>query len=431
MQSHPRVLIVGTIPYNKNTSSRAFDAYFHNWEKENLRQVFSNTKTPVRGHCESLYQITDYRLLKRRFGKIDEVGVVFNDKDLPDDWENNDLEVDSSVANRLYKSGSKKSPFKYLARKWLWKNKYWNTEKFRNWLDDFNPECVFLAFSDDFFIPEIALFVADRYNIPIMSCIGDDYYFNDKFSISPLYHIYRQKYKKLIRKVFAHKGSAIYIGDKIKEKYNSEFGLNGQTIYLASEIERKPYTPINTDAPYISYCGNIRLGRNYSLCILADALKEINPSYKLHVYSAEKNKEYIKPLLSSAAIEFHGAVPYSEVVKIFAKSDIVAVVEGFDKKDVNITKYSLSTKAADSLASGAQIIALGDFDCGVIEYLSSVECVTVCTDPDKLIAQIKKLLSDTAVQKSNYDKAVTVYENNHNKEKNLLLCESMFQNLVN
>lgn len=431
MQKHPRVLIVGTIPYNKNTSSRAFDAYFHNWEKENIRQVFSNTKTPVKGHCASLYQITDYRLLQRRLKKIKETGVIFNDQDLPDDWENNDLEVGSSVANKLYKSGSKKSPFKYLARKWLWKKKYWNTEQFRNWLDEFNPECVFLAFSDDFFIPEIALFVSERYQIPIMSCIGDDYYFNDRFSVSPLYYIYRAKYKKLIRSVFSKKGSAIYIGDKIKEKYNAEFGLNGQTIYLASDIERKPFEPIKANSPYVSYCGNIRLGRNKSLCLIADALKTVDPSYKLHVYSAEKNEEYIAPLKNNDSIVFHGAIPYREVVDVFGKSDIVVVVEGFDQCDVDITRYSLSTKAADSLASGAQILALGSLDCGVIEYLDSVGCVLVCTTPENLSSQIKHLLSDVELQKQNYDKAIQVYEENHNKEKNLSRCEKMFRDLVN
>ena len=31
---HPRVLIVGTVPYNTKSTSRAFDAYFHYWEKE-------------------------------------------------------------------------------------------------------------------------------------------------------------------------------------------------------------------------------------------------------------------------------------------------------------------------------------------------------------------------------------------------------------
>ena len=47
---HPRVLIVGTVPYNTKSTSRAFDAYFHYWEKENIAQIFSNTKKPCKGH---------------------------------------------------------------------------------------------------------------------------------------------------------------------------------------------------------------------------------------------------------------------------------------------------------------------------------------------------------------------------------------------
>ena len=125
---HNRVIIVGTIPYNKNTSSRAFDAYFHNWEKKNMRQIFSNTKTPVKGHCGSLYQITDHRLLKRWLHQTDEVGVIFEDEDLPDDWDNTDLEVGSNAVNYLYKIGSKDSPLKYILRGVLWKEKYWNTK---------------------------------------------------------------------------------------------------------------------------------------------------------------------------------------------------------------------------------------------------------------------------------------------------------------
>ena len=53
---HPRVLIVGTVPYNTKSTSRAFDAYFHYWEKENIAQIFSNTKKPCKGHCETLFR---------------------------------------------------------------------------------------------------------------------------------------------------------------------------------------------------------------------------------------------------------------------------------------------------------------------------------------------------------------------------------------
>lgn len=429
-ERHPRVLIVGTIPYNKNTSSRAFDAYFHNWEKENMRQIFSNTKTPVKGHCGSLYQITDKRLLKRFLHLENEVGVIFEDADLPADWENTDLEVGKGVFNFLYRVGSKESVFKHLMRKFLWKRRFWNTEKLRAWLDDFQPECVFLAFSDDFFIPEIALFVAERYNVPIMSCIGDDYYFNDKKRLSPFYKWYRRSYKKLIRRVFAHGGSAIYIGDKIRDKYNSEFGLNGETVYLTSEIGRKPFAPINTEAPVVSYCGNIRLGRNTSLVEIAQALQRIDPSYMLDVYSAEKNEEFIEPLRRSPGIRFHGAVPYTRVMEVMRESDIVVIVEGFEPEQIDTVRYSLSTKAADALATGCQILVYGDMECGVIEYMASVNCAAVCTDKSELVACITDLMGDTERQQANYKQAEIVAVEHHDKERNLKLSEQLFETMI-
>lgn len=430
MAGHHRVLIVGTIPYNKNTSSRAFDAYFHNWEKENIRQIFSNTKTPVKGHCGSLYQITDQRLLKRRLKKIDEAGVIFEYKDLPEDWIDNDLEVGSSFVSYLYKIGSKDTPLKYLLRKFVWNKKYWDTKKLENWLDEFQPECVFLAFSDDFFIPEIALFVAERYNIPIMSCIGDDYYFNDKLSISPFYHIYRTRYKALITKVFAHKGSAIYIGDKIRDKYNSEFGLNGETVYLTSDIERHSFREINREHPRITYCGNIRLGRNESLADIGEVLVKIDPSYRLEVYSAEKNKEFISVLRGRPGIDYRGAVPYKEVMQVMADSDIVVIVEGFSPKDVQITRYSLSTKAADAMATGGQILVYGSMDCGVIEYMASTECAVVCDKKDDLKASIENLLSDVEMQKRLYKQSEKMSVEHHDKDRNLSLSEKMFNMLI-
>jgi hypothetical protein len=430
MNKHHRVLIVGTIPYNKNTSSRAFDAYFHNWEKENLRQIFSNTKTPVKGHCGSLYQITDQRLLKRFFHRIEEVGMIFKDEELPTDWKDNDLEVGSSFISYLYRLGSKDTPVKYLLRKWLWEKKFWNTEQLRNWLDEFRPECVFLAFSDDFFIPEIALYVSERYNIPIMSCIGDDYYFNDRFSFSPFYYIYRYMYKRLIRRIFTQKGSAIYIGDKIRDKYNSEFGLNGETVYLTSDIERHPFREINKAHPRITYCGNIRVGRNESLADIGMALVQINPSYKLEVYSAEKNDEFIKVLRGKPGIDYRGAVAYKEVMKIMADSDIVVIVEGFSPKDVQIMRYSLSTKAADAMATGGQILVYGSIECGVIEYMKSTNCSVVCENKNDIKVSIERLLSDVEMQKRLYEQSGKIYVEHHDKDRNLILSENMFNMLI-
>lgn len=427
---HNRVLIVGTIPYNENTSSRAFDAYFHNWEKENLRQIFSNTKTPTKGHCGSLYQITDFRLLKRRFNHKIDTGVIFNYEDLPDKNESNDLEIDSKIGERFYKSGSRKNSFKKLLRKILWKKKYWCTDKLRSWLEDFKPECVFIAFSSDFFILEIALFVADYFNIPIMACIGDDYYFNKKKTFSPFYRIYKNKYRRIVDKVFSHKCSAIYISNKIRNKYNSYFKINGDTVYLPSDIIRKEFKEINTDKPLITYCGNIRTGRNESLLDIANALQRINSDYHIQVYSAEKDKKFIKPMLSNKGIEYKGFVPYNMVKKLFEQSDITIIVESFKQKYIDTVRYSLSTKAADSISSGCNILTYGSSDCGVVEYMLNSKCSAVCLAKENLIDCLNKFLFDVNFQKELYENGENILNTNHNKNESNKKSEMLFDRLI-
>lgn len=426
----PRVLIVGTVPYNKKSTSRAFESYFCNWEKENVAQIFSNTKCPTKGHCGKLFQITDQRLIKKRFNHHLDTGVIFDYNDLPDEWSDSSLEVNSSIFSKMYSWGAKKSPIVYLIRKHVWNKKYWCTDKLNQWLDGFNPQCVFLSFSDDFFILEIALYVANKYNIPIVSSIGDDYYFNSRSSLSPLYYIYKYQYRKLIEKVFRHKGSAIYIGDKIRDKYNSYFGLDGKTVYLTSSIRRREFKEIDVSYPKISYFGNIRLGRNYSLNDIGYALGKINPGYILDIYSNENDSAYFGVFNNNKNIRFHGSIPYSEVQRRTIQSDIVVVVEGFNKYDVEITRYSLSTKVADSLASGANILVYGSIECGAIEYLKNINSAAVCLKKEDLVECISNLFYDIEYQKRNYAMAELITQQHHNLEQSSAIFEEIVNKLV-
>ena len=281
---HPRVLIIATTPYSENYSSRAMDAEFHFWGRENAAQIFTRNIIPTKGHCGELFQITDSRLLKRWLHKVKNTGVIYQYDNLDDSGDNQIIDD-----NKMQKIGTKHTPTIEILRRLLWRKKYWCTEQLNEWLDKFQPECIFYNFSNHIFTQQIALYVAEKYNIPIITAIGDDFYFNDQKSLSPAYHLYRRIFKKLTRKILTAKNSsAVYCSDKIKEKYNGEFSLNGETVYLSSSIERKPFSPINTNFPVVAYFGNIRLGRNESLLDVADALGKIKSSYKLEVYSDEK-----------------------------------------------------------------------------------------------------------------------------------------------
>ncbi len=259
--------------------------------------------------------------------------------------------------------------------------------------------------------------MAEKYNIPIVSSIGDDYYFNYNRTLSPLYHIYKLSYRKLIRKVFRHGGSAIYIGNKIRDKYNEEFGLDGETVYLTSTIQRREFRAINRENPVISYFGNIRLGRNESLNEIATALGQINPDYMLHIYSNEADPTFYDIFSANPNAEFHGSIPYAQVQEKTVESDIVIVVEGFQKKDVDITRYSLSTKVADSLASGVAVFAYGSPECGAIEYAGETGCIVTCTKKEQLREKLTELMEQETLQRAHYDGAVSVTETNHRQEQ--------------
>lgn len=429
---HPKLLIVGTVPYNTKSTSRAFDAYFHFWEKENIAQIFSNTKKPCKGHCGTLYQITDHRMLNRWLHKVKETGVIYNYDDLDEEWLDNSLEINDVAVQQAYKFGRKHSPLTHLLRRILWKKKFWCTPQLNKWLDEFKPECVFLAFSDDFFIPQIAIYVAKRFNIPIISCIGDDYYFNTHFSLNLFYYLYKYPYRNLINKVLAHPGSAAYISDKIRDKYNAEFNLDGETVYLTSSIQRKQFVPINTDRPVITYFGNIRMGRNHSLCDIADALSKINPQYVLEVYSNESDEQNYSVLKANAHIRYLGSVPYHEVQTRMTQSDITVIVEGFDEMDVNLSRYSLSTKAADALASGSSILVYGSSECGIIEYMKTTCAAVVCCSQEELVPSISAFLLDQELQKKLYEQQIVITNKNHNLEQSCstvtnLVCKSILR----
>lgn len=428
---YPKVLIVGTVPYNRQSTSRAFDAYFHNWEKDNLAQVFSDPRTPLKGHCGTLYQITDKDMINRWLHRTKTSGRIYEYDNLDDTSGVAAVPQQHNLFSKLYSLGRAHTPFTHLMRKVLWRKKYWNTPKFNEWLDKFNPECVFLSFSNDFFILDIALYIAEKYNIPICSSTGDDYYFDSKFSLNPLYYIYHEWYKKRNREVFKHNGSSIYIGDKIRDKYNSAFGLDGITIYLVSEIKRREFRPIDPDDFTVRYFGNIQIGRNNSICRIAEALKKINPKITLEIYSNEKNPKVIKVFNAHKNIKFCGSIPYSEVMKKTIESDILLVVEGTTFEDINGSRYALSTKVADALASGCNIVAYGSPECGAIEYLEKIQCATVGHTVIEIEQKLRELISSLGLQKHNYEKAAEVFECNHTRSQSNTRFENHIIYIVN
>lgn len=409
---NPRVLIIATIPYATNEVSRTLDSYFHFWDSESVAQIFTKNSIPGKGHCAQLFQITDAELLKCWLGKGNTTGTIYKYQELPD-MDKIVSSGDSSEFQGAYRIGRTHTPMVELLRGLLWRKRFWCTPKLEKWLDEFRPDVILYNYCNHLFTQQIALYVAQRYDIPIITTIADDYYFNDTKSLSPSYRLFRYCFKRLSDKVLNWKGSAVYCSDKIRDKYNQRFPLEGKTVYFSTENVRREFRPINIEQPRIVYCGSIRLGRNFALCEIADALSAINDSYCIEVYTNEQDKEYYGILEQHQHVRFGGAIPYSEVQRISIASDILVVAEGFREEDLNFTRYSLSTKVADSLASGAIVLGYGPAESGAIEYLQGTDAAVVCTEKEKLSERLIELISDTERQKHYYDNAAKIVNKNH------------------
>ena len=201
-------------------------------------------------------------------------------------------------------------------------------------------------------------------------------------------------------------------------------------MYLASTIKRKPFKIINIENPVITYFGNIQMGRNNSLNDIGFALGKINPNYVLEVYSNEQDRHYYGVFNNNKNIKFMGSVPYEQVQRRMSESDITVIVEGFSDEDINKSRYSLSTKAADALASGASILTYGSLESGIIDYMKTTNASMVCTSQDRLVEDIKRLMMDQEMQKDYYEQAIVMTKEHHYRLASCMTSERVINRAI-
>ena len=115
------------------------------------------------------------------------------------------------------------------------------------------------------------------------------------------------------------------------------------------------------------------------------------------------------------------------MVKMIADCDVFVIAEGFRDNDLLFTRYSLSTKAADGLASGAAVLTYGPSDAGVVEYMADTKGSAVCSEKTNLVEVIKRLVEDTQFQYELYENAEIASRNNHS----ILSSTHSFKHVIN
>ncbi|KAF0091903.1 MAG: hypothetical protein FD141_87 [Fusobacteria bacterium] len=428
MKIYPKILVVSHNCFSKHGSNgRTLGNLFINWPKESLAQFYINNELPNSEVCNNYFRITDIEVLNSYY-KRKNIGTHITD--LIKETDNEDSVNNSKKFNELYRKSRKKTNFKYIVRNLLWNMNKWRKKEFQIWVEKFNPDLILLQIGDYSFMHRIALDLSKLRGIPIILYNSEDYYFKDKKSLSPLYHLFRFGYKRQFENVINYSSHSIYNSKMLQDTYLKKFDHESSVIMTSTEIEPSPDKKKNESITF-SYLGNLGVGRHEPLIEIANTLHEIDSNLFLDLYGSVPDGIIGKLLSECDSIRLKGFVSYEQVKKVLMESDVLVHAENFSEYYQWDLKHAFSTKIADYLASGTCFLCYAPSNFASTKYLLDNKVAFVVTEKKHLKKILQELLECENNRQIFSGAALEISKFNHNIIKNSWKFEKIILQSIN
>lgn len=392
-----KVLVISHNPITTYQSmGKTFLSLFSEFKKDELCQFYIYPSLPDVDACNSYYRITDRNIFDSytHFGKVN--GRELSSKDIDTSKHNfYENEKEESFIN------VKKTAVKTLFRDLMWKFSRWFTQSLKHWIEEERPTCIFFAPGEAKFIYDVVLKISKEFNLPIITYICDEFYFIDK--VEGVIDKYRlHLLQKKIRQLMSKTCCIIAISDEINKQYFNEFNVHTETIMTGASIPIDCERETSAVFKGITYLGNLAYDRVSSLIEIGKALDEINNSggtnLKVFLYTRSLSEEIKNRISGIKSIEYCGYVTGDDFVRTLTRADALLHIESFKDIYVEKVKNSISTKIADSLASGNPLVAYAPEQIASMRYLAAENAALTITSPDELVEKLSDFAMNQKVR---------------------------------
>lgn len=387
-----KVLIISHNPIStKHSIGKTLMSFFSLFKKEELCQLYIHKGTPDVEMCSSSFQITDKNVLKGFFfrnvkGKI--IRANFENK-----REKNELKGYSG----FYNSKKKHEPYMEIMRDLMWKLSPWYNKKLKSWIEEQKPTCIFVAIGSSKFLYDMALKISKDYNLPIYTYVCDDFY-----SLKTPKAFLGFWWKKLIisktKELMQKTKLIVTICNELSEFYKNEFKKPTLTIMTGTNFEIVKSKEVRKNVEKIRYFGKLSINRYKSIADICRAIDMINiesgKNYFVDIFCGKIDEEILNEFKDINSAKFHEFISGKEFKQEFYSSDILIHVEAFDEISIDRVKYSVSTKIADSLASGIPLLAYGPINVASIQHLNREQAGVVVTNKENLQSVLKDMIEN-------------------------------------
>jgi len=407
---YPRVLVVSNECISYSTSNgRTIGNLFHGWDKNTIANFCISLADPNVDICDNYFCVTDKQALTSIIKGECKPQKLFESKDTEGVY--------------VFKSGIKKTSFSMLMRHIVWSLNRWRGKLFGEWIDNFAPQLVIIQSGDSAFMHDIALSISKRRNIPLVFFNTEGYYhfkrnfFSKHWADFACHPIYMRIYRKHFRQSMKYASHFIYLNELLRKDFDHVFGSGKSSVLYTTSL--LPFIPKNFDSdnPRFSYIGNLGYKRIDALKVVANCLSNINPKYKLDVYSAHRlaTEDNFK---DCPAINFCGALNYDGVVDVMRKSDLIFHVESSSSEVAASLKYGFTTKIADCLASGSNFLLFAPDYIACSRYIKDNEAAWYANSSSALQSVLKEFFLDSKKRETYILKARIISSLNHDEKRN-------------
>lgn len=425
-----KILILSHNPITDyNSMGKTLLALFDSFSPKEICQLYLYPTLPNLKICSGYYRVTDKEVLKSILRR-NHAGKVIEDGDI---HAGNPLYENPAEA-RLYAKKTHHRELKLIVRDCIWKLGAWFSQTLKQWLREQKPDVIFAAAGASSFFYDVILRIASFLNIPIISYVCDDFYFTSENVHNYLMRkMYSRRLQKKIRRLMSHSAKVVTICDSLKEEYHREFDCKTVTVFSGCNCEISN-EPIDNRNGVMAYFGNLQLNRNHSLRDIGLVLDKINESdganYQLKIFTGDTAPEFTDVFANVRSVRLMGFISGDEVHRQMRQVTLLTHVESFAPQDVQRIRYSLSTKIADSLASGVCLFAYGPAQVASIQYLSGHDCAGVVSAVEDLEKSLRLYLTGSELRRQTAQKGLQTAELCHRRDTQSTLLKTILEEVV-
>lgn len=418
-----RGLIIQNNPFSYKTGNgKTLAAIFAQWDSKNLAQIFTSNLQPDFFICKRYFKMSDAAALKS-FMRHCACGAEISDKDCAGKDDPGERKKSSNLKSGI-QGWMRGSHFVAIVRDFIWRKSKWNNENLRQWLDDIQPQFVFLLAGNMSVFYDMAFFICNKFRIPLFLQITDDYFIY-RSGCNPWKNLHRRRMSKKLDEAIKQCECSFVICDKMARVFAEKYGGKYFVCMNSVEVQDLQETEVKHDRKNINlvYAGNLGINRWKVLSLIGQALAELKQegiSACLHVYSSYvPTKKIQKKLTLPSVSEFCGSVYGEELDRVKNGADILVHVEAFEKRYRQLTYTAMSTKVPEYLGSGRPILAVGPSEAASIEFLNQNEAALVVTEWSKeaIKEQIRRFVSGGDELAEMRERAVRIARERFSRDK--------------